>query len=252
MTPDKIPHAPATHKIYFTREYTWFKNIHGNRLLNESKINRIIKDIKAGLDILKYCPIIVDREMNVIDGQHRLFVAKKLKSNIWYVISDNLSLHEIAKINSNTERWKAKDFIHCYSIQGNKHYKDLENFMDTHNIPLGPALLLLRNGTTMSGGAGLTVKDEFESGRFQVKQLQKATEVVDMVKQFKKHPGFLKRGFIDAVCKLMEGGKCDFEHLLKKFTGNPDALRECPDTKTYLKAIEDVYNIGQKQRKVIY
>src|SRR3990167_9828888 len=105
-------HLESNIKIYFTRDYSIFKNIAGNRLLNENKINKIIYEIKNGLDVLSYCPIIVDEDMRVIDGQHRLYIARKLQSNIWYVISKKkLSILDIAKVNTNTERWKLKDFI---------------------------------------------------------------------------------------------------------------------------------------------
>lgn len=36
-----------------------FKKIIGNRPINESKVQRLIDDIKGGLNLLKYCPILV-------------------------------------------------------------------------------------------------------------------------------------------------------------------------------------------------
>jgi hypothetical protein len=247
-----IPHVEATHKIYFTRDYTRFKNIIGNRLLNESKIKRIIKDIENGLDILKYCPIIVDTEMNVIDGQHRLYVARTIKSNIWYVISESLSLSEIAKINSNTERWKAKDFIHCYSAQGNADYDKLRNYLDEYHFPLSISLKLLCGNKTSDGGAGMRLKQLFEAGEFKIKTWDKAIAIAMKVNSFAQFESRKTRPFIDAIARLIENGKCDFEHLLKKYEANPDALKPQPDTKSYLRNLEEIYNLNQRSRTVIF
>jgi hypothetical protein len=247
-----ITHAEATHKIYFTRDLARFKSITGNRLLNESKINRIIKDITNGLDLLKYCPIIVDKEMNVIDGQHRLYVAKKMKSNIWYVISEKLSLHEIAKINSNTERWKPQDFIHCYSAQGNENYKILENYMDTYGFPLSVSLKILRDGNVIDAGDTGSPKEDFESGNFKVNHLKKANELGDLVAKFHHHKGYTARGFICAIYTLKQAGKCDFDHLRKKMETTAFPLKDCTNMKSYLVRIEELYNKGAQTRKVIF
>ena len=246
-----IPHAEATHKIYFTRDYTRFKAIKGNRLLNEKKIDRIIEDIQSGLDMLKYCPIIVDEHMNVIDGQHRLYVARKLKSNIWYVIADEKSLYDIAKINSNTERWKTADFINCYTMQGNKHYEVLAAFMERYKFPLSVSLDLLAEKKAKNAGADVKVRLLFEQGKFKTTEAgtDRAQKIAERVISFKHTTS---RPFILAIIDLMDGGKCDFAIMLKKLNENPDELKQCGDKKTYLISLESIYNKGNHTRKPIY
>lgn len=247
-----IKHTEANIKIYFTRDYSRFKDLKGNRLLNDGKINRMISDINSGLDMLRYCPIIVDEKMNVIDGQHRLYVAKKLKSNVWYVITDGLTMHEIARINSNQERWKARDFIHCYSSQGVKDYNVLQDFIYQYQWPVSLAVIVLSTGKTKDGGGGMKSKEKFERGFFKATHVESANMLAAMVERFNEFEGYKSRPFIDAIGKLMDGGKCDFELLLEKFKSNVDMLTSPNNVKGYLSELESIYNKGAHKRKTIF
>lgn len=247
-----MEHVESSVKIYFTREYTHFKSIIGNRLLSEAKIKRIMRDIQEGLNMLKYCPIIVDEEMNVIDGQHRLYVAKKLRENVYYVISKKASLQDIASMNSNTERWKGRDFMHCYVAQGNKNYEILSNYIDKYDLPITSAILLLSGKKNITGSGGGKLKDQFESGLFRVIDEPLAITIIDIVKCFEQFPGHKNRAFITAILQLHTAGLCDWEHMRKKYLSNPDALQHCASSKDYLVLLEKIYNSGAQKRKTIY
>lgn len=251
-TQSRIDHVEATAKVYYTRDYSRFKMILGNRTLNQSKINKIIRDIDNGIDMLKYCPIVVDNDMNVIDGQHRLSVAKKLKSNIWYMIMDNTpELYDIAKINSNTDRWKTKDFLKCYIATGNDQYIMLKKFLETYQINISTAINLLMFGYVASGG-NHNAKKHFESGTFVVNFIKKANQIGDTCLLFKNHPCYNKRSFVHAIAVIMESNKCDFDRLLKNFNTNPQALDSCSDYKNYLTALEIIYNRNKQHRDILY
>lgn len=245
-----LPPIDAAAQIKVTNLYNVFKNITGNRELNMNKIKRIEKDIAAGLNMLPYCPIIVDSEMNIIDGQHRFFIARKLKQYIHYVVAPELSLHEIARVNSNTERWKGKDFIHCYSTQGNQHYIKLQAFMDKWGVPHSTAIGLL--GHKRVGGMDVSMKSNFEKGTFIVLHEERAEKIMQTSALFKEHPGHLSRHFLEAISRIMSSGKCDWDHLVQKFKSNPELLPECANTKDYLLCLEQVYNKGAQKRKILY
>ena len=198
-------HVESNVKVYVTREHNIFKTIMGNRLLNYNKIKKIIKEIESGLNMLQYYPIVVDKDMNVIDGQHRLFIAKQLKCNIWYIICETkkssagaspVTLNDIAKINSNTERWKNKDFIHCYAAQKNQHYIKLSDFSTTWSFDLTTAMSLLSGKS--NDGSGIE-RDVFEQGRFEIKDEDYANKIARQVHEFKDFSGFNKRSFVVAI-----------------------------------------------------
>ncbi|MBK7885505.1 MAG: hypothetical protein IPJ81_18200 [Chitinophagaceae bacterium] len=55
-------------------------------------------------------------------------------------------MSDIAKVNSNVEKWKAQDFINCYIQQKNNDYNKLQEFLDMYKINIGTTLRLLTNG----------------------------------------------------------------------------------------------------------
>ena len=64
--------------VYKTTDYGQFKNIEGNRGINLKHVNTLVTSItEKDLQI----PIIVDQNMRVVDGQHRLEAYKKLNKN---------------------------------------------------------------------------------------------------------------------------------------------------------------------------
>ena len=248
-----MDHVESSVKVYFTTDYTIFKAIKGNRLLNESKINRIISDIKSGLDMLKYYPIVVDENLNVIDGQHRLFIARKLKLNVYYIISKKIALNSIAKINSNTEKWNNEDFINCYIVNGSADYQKLRDFKDKYGFPLSVCQFLLMEGSATRGSNAADMKEIFHQGRFLVKFEKQAQQIAESVILFAKFPNHKSRPFIEAIYKVIISGKCEVTEIAEKYK-NQDAsvLKMQANYKGYLTNLEEVVNFKCSKRKVIF
>ena len=248
-----MKHSESSIKIYFTNDYSAFKNLKGNRLLNERKIKKIMADISDGLNFLKYCPIIVSKEMEIIDGQHRFYVAKKLKENVWYVIYNNdITLHAVAKLNSNTERWKPQDFINCYTTIGTKDYKALQEFIDKYNFPLSFAIRLLSTGKAKTGGLKENPKNEFEAGNFRISSIHYAYEFADFAMMFNKLPQWNSRNFLLAIHRIFKKEGVEIEKLLEKFNDNINMLERCSSEKDYLRTLEDIYNIHRQKRQILF
>jgi len=234
-----MEHVESSVKVYYTKDYSIFRALKGNRLLNEAKINRIIDDIRGGLDLLRYYPIVVDEKMNVIDGQHRLYVAKKLKLNVYYVIiTRDLTLEEIAKVNSNTEKWNSKDFIHCYKANDNEHYTTLETFLDTYSFPLSVAQHLLMYGTAGNDSGNANIKLIFQQGKFKVSYKDDAERIAKAVYEFEHFRKFKTRPFIVAIDRLLAKG-FDMKELATK---SLDKIIIQPNYQEYIQLLTTIYN----------
>lgn len=120
-----LTHHVSTVQVFMTEEYNNFSMINGNRPLNERKIKRIISEIESGNDMLKYSPIqvrVCDDKLMILDGQHRFFISKKLNRPVYYIlVLEDKTMQDIAKINSNVEKWTDENFINCYLTTGNKN-----------------------------------------------------------------------------------------------------------------------------------
>lgn len=228
-----IEHIESVTKVYQTTNYGIFTMVEGNRLLNERKINTIISDINNGFNLLPFFPILVSRDLKVLDGQHRLYIAKKLKLPIHYIISTrSISIEGIAKINSKMERWKAKDFLNCYVRQGNVHYIQIQKLMDTTGVKLNVAVQLLSKGDIGDSGGNRTDKRTFESGRFIAHDYDKVIYTMSVIE---KHLQFFERrktrqflvGFIPFFEEHKESGVVTLSRLLQK---NPEELERLNTT----------------------
>ena len=247
-------HIESPVKIYVTRDYGLFGLLQGNRSLNKNKIKKIKDEIAAGTNLLKYCPIIVmeaEGKLKVIDGQHRLEVAKQIQSYVWYVISNELSLYEIAKMNSNTEKWKGSDFINCYAVGGNHNYTKLKEFINVYDCPLNVALQLLSKGTKIDN-AGSKDMELFRQGKYQVKKEQEAISVMQQIQVFSSFKGHMTGAFIIAICRIIMADKIALDDVLKAYNANPDKLSLNKNWKEYLLNLETIVNIGKSKRRVIY
>ena len=248
-----MKHAESDVKVYISRDYGLFRMVEGNRQLNSRKIEKIKGDIAGGLNILRNSPIIVnerDGRLDIIDGQHRFYVCKQLKSPVWYILAAELSLLDIAKVNSHTEHWKNKDFINCYAVQGNKDYEILDRFIETYKFPVSVAFKLLKDGTLKSDGG--SSKEEFQGGNFKIGNYASAIQIADTINKFSSFKGYKTRPFIVAICKILEVGKTDINEVIESVIANPGKLTIQPTWKDYLVTLEIVVNFGKSKRRILY
>lgn len=246
-----MQHVESSQKIYECSDYARFRMINGNRQLNASKIKKILNDIDDGTNVLKCCPVLcVENKgrLDIIDGQHRFYVSKKIHSPVYYTISESMTLYDIAKINSNTEKWKANDYVNCYVQLGNPNYKILQSLLDEYPLPISTAIGLLACGKIGGGGRD---KSSFERGLFEVKNENEAISLCKAVSQFTFNKKY-SRDFMRAIEMVREGNKISLEELTEKVNVNIEKLSNQSSYKDYLLNLESIYNIKKSIRSVIY
>ena len=86
-----------TNKILKTTGYSLFTFIKGNRPINYTHVGNLVASIKEK-DLAM--PIIVDQNMNVVDGQHRLKAYEILSKPVTYIIKKDFNLTDIRQVNS--------------------------------------------------------------------------------------------------------------------------------------------------------
>ena len=246
-----MQHKVSNTPIYFSSDYKSFKKITGNRQLNETKIKHIIQDIDKGLDMLRYCPIVVAKDLSIIDGQHRYQVSKILKKPVYYVIADEITLSQIASINSRTERWKPMDFVECYAECGNPEYVKLKKIIKEYDLPVSSALHVLSNGFS-SNMRTPKLKKLFEEGNFTIQYEDEAIRIIDFAIRFDKLCGNRSGAFLDAIAFLFRQNLFDEDVLMTKYHLIPEALTPQSGRKAYLVKLEEIYNYRNSKRQAIY
>lgn len=111
-------------EIKTTKYYDMFKFKKENREINYNKVLSLKnKLIENGRQII---PIICNREMEVIDGQHRLEALKELGWEVMYYVDDVVTAKDLISINNTQKNWGMMDFIHFYASSGDSTYIKLE------------------------------------------------------------------------------------------------------------------------------
>ena len=76
-----------------TKDYGKFDFIKWNRSLSNSNLNRLETENKKNFQMHLF-PIVVDKNFQIVDGQHRFQVCKTNKWDVYYV-QDNESLEGV-------------------------------------------------------------------------------------------------------------------------------------------------------------
>jgi hypothetical protein len=245
--------AEVKNEIQVTKEYKMFQFIKGNRPIVKSKVTGLIKSYKSGLNLFPYCPIIINKDNYVVDGQHRLTACKELGLPFYYIVVPDVSLVQIAKINSVQSKWKQSDFFNCFIENGSKDYRILEMFKDKYSLPLNISACLLHNGNAQSSG---TFSDVFQNGKFEVKQQDRANKILSAVFDFEgivEDDSILRtKNFIVAIQLLLASEIYPHKEVIEKLKKNKSIIVRKDSHKEYIFHIEELYNKGNQKRYFIY
>jgi hypothetical protein len=237
-------------EIKSSNDYSKFESIIGNRRLNASKIEKICADVKNGFNMLPYAPIIVSDDRSkflIVDGQHRFEVSKKLNEPVYYVVCDDITLQQIAILNSRADKWRAIDFLNCYVSLGITDYVILRDFMNKHktNIKLSTDLLMFNSVKASSTEA-------FQSGKFECKYFDEAEAIVELTDSLFDLFVFSKdRYLIGAVQEIQNKGVADLDRLKTKIRSKRNMMFRQTDVKNYILNIEKIYNDGVQNRVLL-
>lgn len=271
---DSTPVGRICGNIYSTKDYNAFKLSTG-RKVNKGAISKLKKEIQKDGQLV---PIIVNTEMSIIDGKHRLLAIKELGLEAIYIIRNMKNKH-IAKINNTIIKWNAKDYSNFFSSNGfNKEiyqlYNELFEKYNTDNS-VNPKNITLRENELKALILNVNsfvpkVKDKFEKGKLKfVNSKEKVVEMlnfvfIDVAKtidssfanerkvqrtifQLLKYDSFDKNDFI----KMLKDSKYSNSFISAYFNEYPQQVISDIIVLSYNKYIKDTKNKNSKIPKNI-
>lgn len=231
-------------KIYQTTDYSIFKTLKGNRVLIK-KVESLIDSIRE-INLLEQNPIIVNEKMEVIDGQHRLFVASTLQLPIFYTIKEGANLRTVQLINRNLNKWTQVNFLESFIANNNPNYKVLKHFYLNHGIGLNTSIGLLA-GSLVTRDMDKATQD-FIDGEFKATHLKEADEFITQAEKLSMYleADFWKSlGFLRALKVVYQ--EVDPDLLRQRVANSPLRLRRRGTIRDYLRDLEEVYNYRQSK-----
>lgn len=204
-------------------------------------------------NLLHLRPILVDENMNVIDGQHRLEAAKRLGVEVYYQVEKSLDNNAIFLLNNNQLKWSSTDYLNFYCSEGNQNYLKIREFMRKNNVPLAIALTFLNgsaHGKYLKGfKEGKFVYPNFETELDGLTKIGQLKEMIDYV--FPKILGAKKYltgpNFSRAFAVFLNVKNVQFEIFMKKLPYKLDVLRPCARIKDFLEVFRAIYNFKNSE-----
>lgn len=229
-----------------TTDYSIFKEYNSNREIDQKHVRRLIAAIRER-NLLSVNPILVDKFMRVIDGQHRLAAAKELGVEIFYLEGDSLDRKDISKLNSNQKNWKTLDYINFYTLERLEAFVKFSHMINKYPMISLSALLILCSSESSRN------LPELQNGFLDVGSLMEATEVCDFLISLNEKYS-MKFVFDSRFPLAMKQASCAEGFDLKVFEdhveGNPRAMVQCHTKKQYLAMIEEIYNRGLSKNRI--
>lgn len=127
-------------QIFSEDNYGLFKSLESNRIVSEDRFKKLVKSFEEG-EILN--PIVVNKKMEIIDGQGRFEAKKSLGLPIFYVIDKNANIEDCRRMNHYNKPWSAIDFVQSYSNSGYPDYIRLNDVCKSLGRSPGIVLQLL-------------------------------------------------------------------------------------------------------------
>lgn len=237
-------------------DYEKFITINGNRVLNARNLQKIKDSISKTYLI---APICVNKEWQIIDGQHRYEAAKALNFPIRYYMCKEYRLNEIQVLNANQSNWTNKDYLESYCELGFEEYLKVRNFLNQFKgIGLANALTLISKGALSSADVksygsprkGTDIKkNTFREGTYKATDLSNGIQIAKDLMVLSKYLDFYKkRAFVIAFKKCHVNENFNFGLFLKKIEKFPSKAYDCPNTEHFINMIEELYNYRNKNK----
>jgi len=242
-------------KVYFTNDLDMFTEMKGNRIPNLSHIRKLTLSMTENGVLMN--PIIVNEQMQVVDGQHRLQAAKECKKGIYFIIARNYNLKEVHTLNLNQKNWNIKDYLNGYANIGVISYVKLRSFYRLNNdFSLSDCITMCSNHKSYNYSYLQKTRTKtkpktkvFSEGTWQGKDFILAQEYADKIRGIKKYYINYKRSsFVATMIGMFENQNFDYNIFLGKLSLQPTLLVDCASREQYKVLIEKIYNFRNRNK----
>lgn len=225
-----------------TSDYRKFKIMGGNRRVVKAHVKNIAESMALYPDIFKIKPILVNENLDVVDGQHRLAAAKMLKVPVWYEVVKNVGSNEAIIINNNQRNWSTLDYIRSYAQQGLSDYKEFLRIFNKHQgIPVYTVLRYTAGPTSNLASQVRDGKLKMLTADMGDVLLEELGELIEI------NPDFARTGASRMMFLVFQIKGYDHDRMIKKLNiATPSLIKLIGRAEDILRSLEDVYNFKQQ------
>ena len=220
-----------------TSDYSIFSTLKGNRNIDPKNVAKIIESMQIKY---LYTVILVNENLEVIDGQHRLAACKSLGLPVNYEIIKGYGLQEVQMLNANTKNWGLVDYVESFAKNGNTDYVYFLEFMEKYKFNFSMCCAVLFNGATRTGS-------NIRAGKMPKIDKIKSNKVAENILLFKNVvKSWNKKAFVYTVINLYKLENFDFNDLALRLAKCD--LKEYATVDGYIGKIEEIYNKRRRNK----
>lgn len=211
------PNVKIVGYVYETDDYDMFKKMDGNR--NVEKIGKLKTSMRK--NGFMNCPVLINENGEVSDGQNRIESAKELNIPVKFVVQSGIRLSHTVALNTGQKNWSAKNFLHSYSLWD----PDCDRFERLVNMcPYGDAVAYAATGANITGSGATTkmkagtIKCNEKQYEFGVRMIKWLNGFDDLVKS--NHMTGNKKNFYLALVFAAWDDQVDIQVLTQRVRDN--------------------------------
>lgn len=106
--------------IQSTTDYAQFRYYLSNREVDNAHVKKLAASIQRK-NLMKIRPALVNEDMYVIDGQHRIEACRLIEEPVYYLITEGLTQADIAILNTAQNAIEGKEEFVTFSKLVNKY-----------------------------------------------------------------------------------------------------------------------------------
>lgn len=246
--------------LHQTTDYGMFKYIPQNRKTVSGHIAKLMQSIKTKNLNMDF-PVIVNKQMEVLDGQNRLEAYKQLKFPVWYKFAHEMDSSHISLINTAMKNWTNDDFLNQYIVEKKEDYIKFKNFMEWAGInKITTGLKIIKDkkfnilsSSSREGGDAISGSDtsNFKSGNFKYpfndSSARKSVIELKTLSQYTVAKDPYDRSLVVAYDAITKDSSFDFDRLVSKLQSYP--LGVYNSANSLIDQFEKAYNYNVKDDK---
>lgn len=239
-------------KYFETTDYSKFKKARGNRPVDAAHVAQL-KRLIADKDL--YDPIRVNKNMEVIDGQHTLQARKELDLKVPYIIINSDDPLDVARLNTGRKNWSMEAYLNHHCSRQKRDYQIARNKMNQYGLNVAEVMVLLLKQSSLWN----RINTEFKTGLFQIPAggIENTDRVGSQLMQLRKYflgmddtKRRLKRSMVYAYIIADKHPEFDFKRFKTACASKSSWFLSGTSTKDYITIIDKIYNSGRSKKKL--
>jgi hypothetical protein len=220
-----------------TKDYAKFTFLRANRAINKRNVEKI-KESYRQWGVIPGRAILVDKDFNIIDGQHRFLALKDLGLPIPYEIIGGDIIGKTMALNDSQQHWQLIDFVKSYAEQGIDCYRKMLKYEEKNKFGVTNSIHLC---------FGFKAKGfDIKKGRI-FDYLEIADEIADYINNLGDVPYKTTKAFVYAIFVLFNKADLEQRTIIRN---NILKVPYCTHANDYRTAFENILNHKKKNNFV--